>query len=296
MRLVTYGEVGATRPGALIAHPGGDRLLDLGQVFPGAALVQLLAAPEALALVRERVEAVDPATLPLAAGVRLAAPVTPGTILCLGYNYAGHEGTAAGDREPPKYPNVFIKTANTLRGPHDPVELPPAAQQVDYEGEIAVVIGRRAHRVAEADAMDHVAGFTLFNDVSARDWQSRASQWTLGKCFDGFGPLGPAIVTRDEVPDLAGRVLEVERDGVVTVQASTDTMLFDVAFLVHYLSQVMALEPGDVISTGTPAKLDEASAVHRPLGPGDAVTIRVTGLDSLTTTFAAPARAHQEKE
>ena len=179
-----------------------------------------------------------------------------------------------------------------LAGPDDPVRLPAASTDVDYEGEIAIVIGRRAHEVPLEDAMDHVAGYTLFNDVSARDWQSRSSQWELGKCFDGFGPLGPAIVTADEIADPHDLLLEVERDGVVTVSQSTSTMVFSVPFLVHYLSRVMTLEPGDVISSGTPQKLPEALAAHRPLGPGDAVTLRVTGLGELTTTFTDPTGGH----
>jgi 2-keto-4-pentenoate hydratase/2-oxohepta-3-ene-1,7-dioic acid hydratase in catechol pathway len=222
--------------------------------------------------------------MPRLADVRLAPPVRPRTILCLGYNYQGHVEAGHGQEAPP-YPNVFLKAAGTIGAPGDPVVMPSAATDVDYEGEIAVVIGRTASRVDEADAMAYVAGYTLFNDVSDRGWQNRASQWALGKSVDGFGPLGPWVVTTDEVPDLPGRLMEVERDGVVTVRCSTDVMVFGVAFLVHYLSQVITLEPGDIISTGTPARLAEAQAAHVPLAPGDTVTVRVTGLGELTTTF-----------
>ena len=159
-----------------------------------------------------------------------------------------------------------------LAGPTDPVTLPGASDDVDYEGEIAVVIGRRAHDGAARSAMDYVAGYTLFNDVSARDWQGRSSQWELGKCFDGFGAARPGVVTADEVADPHDLLVEVVRDGVVTVSQSTSTMIFSMAFLVHYLSQVMTLEPGDIISTGTPQKLPDALAAHRPLADGDAVT------------------------
>ncbi len=287
MRLVSIAVDGAERPGAVVTGSDGtDRVLDLAAVVGGRPLAEVLADGEVLAAVRDAADRADPTDLPALGSVRLAPPVRPGTILCLGYNYRGHlEGEPD---EVPVHPNVFVKTPNVVAAPGDPVVLPPATSQVDYEGEIAVVIGRRAHRVSEADAMAHVAGFTLFNDVSDRDWQSRTSQWALGKCIDGFGPLGPWVVTTDEAPELAGRTMEVERDGVVTVRASTDAMVFGVPFLVHHLSQVVTLEPGDLISTGTPARAPEAQAVHRPIAPGDTVTVRVTGLGELTTTFVSP--------
>ncbi|TFD93301.1 fumarylacetoacetate hydrolase family protein [Cryobacterium lactosi] len=293
MRLVSIDIDGIERPGAVLHGPDGvDRVLDLGAGTPSATLVQLLADDAALATARAAIDRADPVTLPRLADLRLAPPVRPLTILCLGYNYGGHieghtEGLVEGDQgeEAPPYPNVFIKTANTIGGPHDPVVMPPAATDVDYEGEIAVVIGRTARNVAEADALAHVAGYTLFNDVSDRGWQDRSSQWALGKSVDGFGPLGPWIVTADEVPSLAGRQMEVELNGVVTVRASTDAMVYGVAFLVHYLSQIITLQPGDIISTGTPARSVQAQSAHRPLADGDTVTIRVTGLGELTTTF-----------
>jgi 2-keto-4-pentenoate hydratase/2-oxohepta-3-ene-1,7-dioic acid hydratase in catechol pathway len=220
--------------------------------------------------------------------------VRPGKILCLGYNYRGHvaagEDPTAGD---PEYPDVFVKTPNVLAAPDAPVVLPVASSDVDYEGEIALVIGRRAFAVPLESALDHVAGYTLFNDVSDRQWQGRSSQWELGKCFDGFGPLGPELITADAVPDPQDLLVEVVRDGVVTVSQNTSTMIFSMAFIVHYLSQVMTLEPGDIISTGTPQKLPEALEKHRPLAHGDAVTIRVTGLGELTTTFVNPTEPDQ---
>ncbi|WEO77210.1 fumarylacetoacetate hydrolase family protein [Cryobacterium sp. SO2] len=293
MRLVSVDTDGTEQPGAVVAAPDGtDRLLDLAGIAGGLSLAQLLADDTALAAARLAVSGADAATLPRLDDVRLAPPVRPRTILCLGYNYRGHieghneglvEGDQGGDAAP--YPNVFIKTANTIGGPNDPVVMPAAATDVDYEGEIAVVIGRTARNVAEADAMAFVAGYTLFNDVSDRGWQNRSSQWALGKSVDGFGPLGPWIVTTDELPNLGGLQMEVERGGVVTVRASTDAMVYGVAFLVHYLSQVITLQPGDIISTGTPARSVQEQSVHLPLADGETVTIRVTGLGELTTTF-----------
>lgn len=302
MRLVTYVGEGGERPAALVPDGARDRVLDLATVLapdparPGPAgtgrltLTDVLADPDLLARARDAVGQVrEPAALPWAHDVRLAPPVRPGKILCLGYNYRGHvpDGQDPTADDPP-FPDVFVKTPNTLSGPADVVTLPAVADDVDYEGEIAVVIGRRARGVSVADAMSHVAGYALFDDVSDRAWQRRSSQWELGKCFDGFGQLGPAVVTADEVPDFHDLTVEVVRDGIVTVSQSTSTMVFALPFLVHYLSQVMTLEPGDVVSTGTPQKLPAAQAAHRPLAHGDAVTIRVAGLGELTTRFAAP--------
>ncbi|RMI09663.1 fumarylacetoacetate hydrolase family protein [Cellulomonas triticagri] len=288
MRLVSHLVRGAARPGVLVPAPDGDRVLDLGPALPGRSVLDVLADPAVRAAAQAALDAARPADLLDRAAVRLLPPVHPGTVYAVGHNYVGHLGRDADPAQRPAHPNVFVKTPNTLGGPDDPVVLPPAAHEVDYEGEIAVVLARRAHRVPLDEAEACIGGLTLYDDVSARDWQRRTSQWALGKCADGFGPLGPAVVTTDEALPLAGRELTVERDGVVTARASTDDMVFSPAFLVHHLSQLLTLEPGDVIATGTPAKLPEAADAHRPLRHGDTVTVRVTGLGALTTTFVDP--------
>lgn len=266
---------------AVVAGPSGDHVLDLGP----RPLPELFRDLDGI---RSLVERTDAATLPPLDPSTLQAPVTPRSLLCLGYNYRGHVPDGVDPTaDDPDSPDVFVKTANTLGGPNDPVVVPAVADDVDYEGEIAVVIGRRAHAVSEQEALSYVAGFTLLNDVSDRAWQRRQSQWALGKCFDGFAPLGPWLVTADEI-DPQDLLVEVLRDGEVTVSQSTATTIFSVAFVVHHLSQVLTLEPGDVISTGTPQKLPAAQSAHRPLAPGDAVTVRVTGIGELTTTFIAP--------
>ena len=293
MRLVSVDIDGTERPGAVVTGPDGvDRVLELRQFTGAGSLALLLADDVALDLTRTAIGRADHASLPRLADVRLAPPVRPQVILCLGYNYRGHveghhEGHVDGEtgQDALPYPNVFVKTPNTIGGPHDRVVMPVAATDVDYEGEIAVVIGRTAQGVDESEAMSYVAGYTLFNDVSDRGWQDRSSQWALGKSVDGFGPLGPWIVTTDELPDLGGLQMEVEREGVVTVRASTDSMVYGVAFLVHYLSQIITLQPGDIISTGTPARSVQAQSAHLPLADGETVTIRVTGLGELTTEF-----------
>jgi 2-keto-4-pentenoate hydratase/2-oxohepta-3-ene-1,7-dioic acid hydratase in catechol pathway len=295
VRLVTYtGADGAARPGAVIAGADGDRVLDLGGL--AGSVTGLLTDAAALAAAREHVVAAqqggEPGALLTLDASTLLAPVTPGKILCLGYNYRGHvpDGVdpAAND---PEYPDVFVKTPNTLAGPDEPVVIPPGAVDVDYEGEVAVVIGRRAQRVALEDALDHVGGYTILNDVSDRAWQRRQSQWALGKCSDGFAPLGPWIVTPDEAGDPQDLLVEVVRDGVVTVSQSTSTTIFSVAYVIHHLSQVLTLEPGDVVSTGTPQKLPAAQEAHRPLADGDAVTVRISRLGELTTRFIAAQEA-----
>jgi len=290
VRLATSRGADGDRPVAIIAGDGGERVLDLGHL--AADLVSLISDGAALGAARTRVAEAEVPALPALDPTTLQAPVVPGKILCLGYNYRGHvpDGVDA-TADDPATPDVFVKTPNTLAGPNESVVIPDVATDADYEGELAVVIGRRAHQVPVGTALEHVAGYTILNDVSDRSWQRRQSQWALGKCFDGFAPLGPWLVTPDEVPDPQNLLIEVLRDGALTVSQSTSTTVFSVAFVVHYLSQVMTLEPGDVISTGTPQKLDAAQRAHRPLADGDAVTVRIAGIGELTTRFIAPPEA-----
>lgn len=280
MRLVTFaGPGGAPRPGALV--PGG--VLDLRAAVPDgpATLVDALdAGPE----VRAAVADPDPAHVRPREAVRLLAPVRPGSLLCVGYNYRGH--TAQDD---PEHPDVFAKATSAVVGPEDDVLLPRAGTEVDYEAELAVVIGRTAHDVTEADALTHVGGYTVLNDVSARDWQRRSSQWVLSKSFDTFAPLGPAVVTPDEVPDPQDLTVEARVNGSLTLSGSTRDQVFGVARLVSYVSQVVTLRPGDVIATGTPQKLPHVlDRGPRWLRPGDVVDITVGGVGTLRNRVSAP--------
>lgn len=290
MRLVTFLAASGEGLGALLGH---DRVLDLRRAVPSApaSMPGLVADAAALAAVGQAVAVPDrAAVLPLSA-VRLCAPVPrPGKVVCIGYNYRGHQPV-----DDPRYPDVFAKTGNTIVGPGDAVLLPRASDQVDYEGELAVVIGSTAHEVDEAQALRHVAGYSVFNDVSARDWQQHGSQWVLGKSFDTFGPMGPCLVTADEVPDPQALTVEVAVNGQVTVRSTTEVMVFPVARIVSYLSQVMTLDPGDVIATGTPQKLPETLARgERYLRAGDEVAVTIGHLGTLTNPVAdSPARAHR---
>jgi acylpyruvate hydrolase len=284
MRLVRFATGARTGAGALV--PGG--VLDLAAAVPAApdSVVGVLgAAGPVRDAVARAVGTPDPAhVLPLDA-VRLLAPVPrPGAIWCVGYNYRGH--TAQDD---PAHPDVFTKPASAVAGPQDPVVLPPASAEVDYEAELAVVIGRRAHRVPETEALDHVGGYTVLDDVSARDWQRHGSQWALGKAFPTFAPLGPAVVTPDEIPDLADLTVEARVNGEVTLRGSTRDMVFPVARIVSYLSQVVVLEPGDVIATGTPQKLAHVlDRGPRWLRPGDVVEVTVSHVGTLRSVVVAP--------
>ncbi|WP_281862269.1 fumarylacetoacetate hydrolase family protein [Salana multivorans] len=288
MRLVTFTpragdgrEIGdgrgTTRVGALVE----DGVLDLSDALGVADLTELLRR-DLLGAARD-VVARGGGSVRSREAVRLEPPVRPRAVLCIGYNYRGHTG----DVPDPEFPDVFVKTPNTVIGPEDRLLLPPESQCVDYEAEVAVVIGRSCRAVTPETALDHVAGYTIFDDVSARDWQGRTSQWTLGKSFDTFGPLGPALVTPDELGDPQVLDVELRHNGRLTVSSSTARMIFTMADLVSYVSQAITLEPGDVIATGTPQKLPEALAAPAPLADGDVVEISITGLGTLRTAVTA---------
>ncbi len=204
---------------------------------------------------------------------------SPQKIICIGVNYADH--AAETGQAPPPYPTVFAKFANTLAASGDPIVLPSASTMPDYEGELAVVIGRPGRQVTEQDALDYVAGYTAFNDVSARDFQGHTSQWTMGKSPDTFGPLGLALLTADEIPDPQKLELRTTVNGEVLQQASTADMVFTVRQLIAYLSQTMTLLPGDVIATGTPSGIGAARTPPRFLRPGDTVVISIDDVTEL---------------
>src|SRR2546422_1624095 len=211
--------------------------------------------------------------------IRFLPAVTPGKILAIGRNYVDHaiEGGAA----PPEAPLIFNKLSTSLSAHNAPIVLPAISTQVDYEAELAVVIGRRAKRVSEPEALDFVFGYTLINDVSARDLQFGDGQWVRGKGLDSFAPLGPFITTRDEIPDVQALKIEGRLNGQVMQSSNTGKMIFKVAYLVSYLSQGITLEPGDVIATGTP----EGVGVFRDppvlLKAGDVYEVTIEGLGTL---------------
>jgi 2-keto-4-pentenoate hydratase/2-oxohepta-3-ene-1,7-dioic acid hydratase in catechol pathway len=215
------------------------------------------------------------------ASLQLLAPVPrPGKIICIGYNYRAH--AVESEVPVPEEPVLFAKFANSVVGPGTPIVVPPEAQEPDYEAELACVIGRRACRVEERVALDYVAGYTCVNDVSARDLQLRVSQWTRGKAVDTFLPLGPSLVTADEIPDPQALAIRCVLNGETMQHASTRDMIFGVAELVSFLSRTVTLEPGDVIATGTPPGVGFTRTPPVYLQDGDEVTIEIEGVGVLT--------------
>ena len=214
----------------------------------------------------------------------------PGKVICVGLNYAAHiEETR---RERSEYPVLFAKFAATLTGPFDPIPLPPESTAIDYEGELTVVIGERARRVSRERALDHVAGYTLANDVSMRDYQYKTHQWLQGKAWDASTPVGPDLVTLDEVSEPL--TLRTFVNGEETQNASTELLIFDVATLVSTVSEFATLEPGDLILTGTPGGVGYRREPQLLLGDGDVVVVEVDGVGRIENRCvadpAAPAR------
>jgi acylpyruvate hydrolase len=288
MQLVTFQHQGRIRLGVQIIRDGRAYILDLNRAQPEIPddLIFLLGAEASVwERVRETSESVEMSQwLPVSEVTLLAPLLHPGKILCVGHNYKGHIGISS--EELPEYPNIFCKTANTIIGSGQSILIPKASIHVDYEAELMVVIGKTTRLVSESEAMASVAGYTIFNDVSARDYQKRTSQWMLGKSFDTFGPMGPALVTADEIPDPHCLDLELTVNGVPKQRTNTRDMIFTVSFLVSYLSEVMTLEPGDVIATGTPAKLPEAAIPRQFLEAGDKVRITIEKLGTLENQVA----------
>lgn len=244
MKLLRYGPRGSEKPG-MLDKDGGIR--DLSKVVDDIAGTVL--TPECLA----KLQALDPSRLPLVSGKQRMGPCVGriGKFICVGLNYSDH--AAETGAQPPKEPILFMKATSAIVGPDDDVMIPRNSKKTDWEVELGIVIGREARYVDEKDAMDHVAGYCVINDVSEREFQAeRGGQWTKGKSADTFGPIGPWLVTKDEVKDPQNLKLWLEVDGHRYQNGTTQTMIFGVRHLVHYISQFMSLQPGDVISTGTP--------------------------------------------
>ena len=284
MKLVTFACQSETHIGAMISKGGGDFIFDFCRAQPGLPpdMTQFLNAGDA-AWAKSGLASADERYLVSLSNVTLLAPVPrPGKIICVGHNYHGHTGAT-----PPAYPDIFAKFANVIIGPNQPIVIPRVTQSVDYEAELAIIVGKRVRYVDQADALDAVAGYTIFNDVTARDYQKRQSQWTIGKSFDTFGPMGPALVTGDEIGDPGNLDLALYVNGEQRQHANTRDLIFSVPFLIAYLSEVMTLEPGDVISTGTPSG---TGASHKPpvfMQAGDEVRIRIEKIGELVNPVVA---------
>ncbi len=270
MKLVRWGPPGAERPGLLDKE---GRARDLSGLVPNIAGAVL--SDVGLAMLR----AIDAEALPrVPEGARLGPCVGGvGKIIGIGLNYADH--AAETGQEVPREPIVFLKATSALSGAEDPIILPRGSEKLDWEVELAVVIGQRARHVPEEEALAYVAGYAIMNDVSERAFQlEHGGQWSKGKSADGFAPLGPWLVTRDEIPDPHELALELSVNGEVMQRGTTATMVHRVPKLVAYLSRFMTLYPGDVITTGTPPGVGLGKKPPRFLKPGDCVEATIAGL------------------
>lgn len=270
MKLLRFGEAGAEKPGMVDAS---GTIRDLSDVVPDIAGAVLSDA--GLQAIRNT----DPSTLPpVHAKIRLGPCVADtGKFICIGLNYADH--AAESGLEVPPEPVIFMKATSAICGPNDPIVIPRGSEKTDWEVELAVIIGKRAKYVSEEDAMDYVAGYAVTNDVSERAFQiERAGQWTKGKSCDNFGQIGPWLVTRDDVPDPQNLLMWLTVNGKKMQDGSTSTMVYGVAHIVSYLSQFMSLNPGDVISTGTPPGVGMGQKPQQYLRPGDIVELSIEGL------------------
>ena len=268
MKLLRYGPRGAEKPGLLDAD---GQIRDLSGVIADLSGEVLTNLPDLAKL--------DPASLPAVAGnPRLGSCVAgTGKFICIGLNYSDH-AAETGAKVPPE-PIIFMKATSAICGPNDPILIPRTSQKTDWEVELGVIIGKPAKYVSEADALSHVAGYCVINDVSERAFQTeRSGQWTKGKSCDNFGQTGPWLVTPDEVPDPQNLPMWLTVNGEKMQNGSTKTMVYGVAHLVSYLSQFFTLHPGDIISTGTPPGVGLGMKPPRYLKAGDVVELGIDGL------------------
>ncbi|MCP4687124.1 MAG: fumarylacetoacetate hydrolase family protein [Desulfobacterales bacterium] len=277
MRLIRFGPRGQERPGL----QKGDRVVDLRERLPGVPDIGEAFFRdgwlEKAAGVDARGEKMD---------VRLGCPIhRPSKIICLGKNYAEH--AKEGGFENPERPLLFCKTPNTLNGPYDPILLPRSSGKVDWEVELAVIVGREGKGIRAEEALDYIAGFTVMNDVSGREAQFADSQWFRGKSFDTFAPMGPAIVTPDEVGDVRNLRLSTKVDGVVMQDGAVSDMIFDIPAILENISEDLTLLPGDVISTGTPSGVGIFRDPPVVLQPGNVVECRVEKIGAVINEVIA---------
>jgi 2,4-didehydro-3-deoxy-L-rhamnonate hydrolase len=274
IRMIQNGEIkpGLWRDGRIVdlktIHPS---IPDIGEAFFKAGWLEKLRNVH------------DPG---LALNVRLTNPVCrPSKIICLGKNYAEHAKEGGFDN--PDKPLLFCKAPSALSGPFDPIVLPQSSGQVDWEVELAVIIGKTCRRISRENAMDHIAGFSVMNDVSAREAQFGDAQWFRGKSFDTFAPLGPVLVTPDEILDINNLQLTTRVNGVLMQDGNTRDLIFDIPFLIEYISRDMTLIPGDIISTGTPSGVGIFRTPPIVLKPGNVVECRIETIGSIINPVMA---------
>ena len=270
MKLLRYGEPGRERPG-MLDNAGGIRDLggEIADLSPETVTMETL----------DRLRMIEPESLPKVDGdPRIGSCVTrPGKFICVGLNYSDHAEESG--MPVPETPVLFMKATSALCGPNDPIIIPRGATKTDWEVELGIVIGRHAKYVDEADALDYVAGLCVINDVSEREFQLEGTgQWVKGKSCDNFGPTGPWLVTLDDIPDPDNLAMWLEVNGHRYQDGSTRTMIFNVPYLVSFISQYMSMQPGDIISTGTPPGVGLGQKPPTYLKVGDRVSLGIEGL------------------
>ena len=277
MKLVRYGEQGQEQPGLIDADGNIRSLRDHCYDIADGTLGSL-----------EQLRQLDWADLPLVSDNPRLGPCVAGTgkFICIGLNYSDH--AAESGMAVPSEPVLFMKATSAICGPNDPILIPRNSEKTDWEVELGVVIGSRAKYVSEEDALDHVAGYCVINDLSERAFQiEHEGQWTKGKSCDNFGPIGPYLVTADEIPDPQNLVMWLDVNGERMQDGSTKTMVYGVAHIISYVSRFMTLHPGDVISTGTPPGVGMGQTPPRYLRAGDEVRLGIEGLGEQTQTCQA---------
>ena len=284
MKIVSFGPQGEEKPG--VVHR--DKVLDLvaanSSIPPTVRRILEVGALSRVEAVLNKADSLPAKCFKPLSSVRLGPPVTdPTKIICVGMNYKDHAEEQ--DKQVPDWPLTFSKAPSALIGNGDNIPLPAGVNQLDHEVELAVIIGKRAKNVSIGDATKHVAGYSIILDMSARDVQYRERQFFRAKSFDGFGPMGPYMVTTSEIPDPHGLKLSLAVNGTSYQSSSTDQMTFKVFYLVHYLSHSMTLEPGDIIATGTPAGVGKFANPPRFLKPGDKIEATIESIGTLKHTI-----------
>ncbi|HUI42334.1 MAG TPA: fumarylacetoacetate hydrolase family protein [Terriglobia bacterium] len=315
MKLVTYEKENGAAPGVVV----GDAVVDVGAALEWAAQLAVLdettrpalstiaaggapprdmidlvsrgpdylAALNLLTSATARADASPPGSRTPLAKARLRAPITrPPKITCVGLNYADHAHEQG--IEPPEVPVFFLKSSNTIAGPGDPIRIPPNTAQPDYEAELAVVIGKGGSRIPRERVWEHVAGYTILNDVTARDMQHGDQQWFRGKSCDTFAPTGPWIVTREEIPDPHALAISLTLNGRTMQDSNTSNLIHKIDFLISYLSQSLTWEPGDLISTGTPPGVGVFRNPPVFIKAGDEISVTVERIGTLTNPVTGP--------
>jgi len=284
MRYVTFETEGTNRPGVISAQ---DTVTDLS-VLGFTSLLEVIEAGSEGHGAAEKAYRTSGTAQHALASVRLLAPIPrPRKLICVGLNYRDHAIETGA--EIPKVPTIFNKFATAIIGPGANIVLPKVSKAPDYEAELAFVIGRGGRNISATDWQDHVFGYTILNDVTARDYQRATSQWLMGKTFDTFAPMGPWIVTPDEIPDPHSLDIQIEVNGERLQDSNTRELIFKIPDLIAFLSSVFTLEPGDVVSTGTPAGVGFVRKPPRFLQPGDDVVVKIPAIGELRNQTVAEA-------